>query len=914
MSKHDEAKLHEEVDSLRELLGQTIEAVEGKTGRELVRQIRNLAHARRTGDASAQAALRDRLHTMNPDEARNLITAFSMYFDFANLVEDRQRVRVLRERERDLDPQPRKESIADAIRSLHESGTSAAQMQDVLDRLDIEPVFTAHPTEAKRRSVREKVRDLRDHLAQLDENDVLPAEQRRMWNIVRGDVLALWQTDLLRRRRPTVIEEVNRALFFATTLWEVVPRLYDDLREALARWYPDHTFILPCFLRFGSWIGGDRDGHPGVTSNVTAETLRILRDTALKHHLAQCRTVRRSLSVSDAHLHDAAALTQALHDATQQWPALGATIEPIAEGETCRRWLRVVQWRLEQTLAARADKPLPAGAYEGPAGLDHDLALLTTALTHVVGGDLIGLRLRDWRCQVDVFGFHLTRLDVRQESSWYHNVLAEILGALDITRDYATMSEADRQRVLTESMPCDRAINASTLSTNAQEALALFQLLADTVRLNGDAALGSLVISMTHQPSDVLAVLWLGAHAAAQAKLPGARLPMPIAPLFETIDDLRDAPDTLSALLAHPAYRRHVDADGMQIVMIGYSDSTKDGGYFTATWNLYRAQLAIFETAQQHGIRLTVFHGRGGALGRGGGPAARSILSLPPATVDGAIRMTEQGEVLAERYDDPQIAHRHLEQITWATMLVTAIRESAPSEQWVALMEAISAEARIAYRALVDQPAFIPYFEQATPIAAIENLPIGSRPARRGSARSLTSLRAIPWVFSWTQCRHLLPAWYGLGSAIERVQSQHPNVVTQLREMYQQWPYLKATIDNAELALAKADMGIAYEYAQLIEDAAQRETIWSAVKQEFERSRAAVLAITGSSDLLEQVKWLRRSIEVRNPWVDPLNFIQMELLRRVRAGGFENESQEEELRHLLRLSVQGIAGGLRTTG
>lgn len=910
----DDRVLKDEIRTLAGILGDVIQTIEGADTRSHLEEIRDLALARRAGEPEAEAALEKRIASLTESEIDSLIAGFSLFFDLANLAEDRHRVRVLRERERDRDPDPRAESIADAVQTLQQSGFSAEKMQALLDHLDIELVFTAHPTEAKRRSVREKIRDLREHMASLDDPDLLPAESRRLWRLVRGDLLSLWQTDLLRERRPTVLEEVNRALFFAGTLWETAPRLYADLRSALHRAYPDSEFTMPTFLRFGTWIGGDRDGHPGVTWRITAEAMRILRERALKGHLDQCRSIRRTLSLSDVKAPALGALRPAIDEAARRWPTTRDIIEPIDSRESCRRWLRIIQWRLEQTFNVRPFEAMPEGAYSAGAELRADLVRILEALDETPGGDVVDQRLRDWITQVDVFGFHLERMDVRQESSWHTEVLDEIFRAIGVADQYASLDETGRQAALADAMNRSAEIDAEALSENSRETLALFRLLADTVRTGGAQALGGAVISMTHQPSDVLAVLWLGRHAAAEADLPDARLPMPIIPLFETIEDLAHAPDTLNALLEHPLYREHVEDAGRQIVMVGYSDSTKDGGYFTAAWSLHRSQIELHRISMKHGVRLTIFHGRGGSLGRGGGPAARSMRSLPPQSVDGAIRITEQGEVLSERYDDPDIAHRHLEQMTWATLLVSAGTGAAPDPEWLELMEALSTEARKAYRELVDGDGFIEYFEEATPIAEIERLPIGSRPARRQGARTLTGLRAIPWVFSWTQSRHMLPAWYGLGAGVERLEAARPGSIERLREIYKRWSFFEGTIDNAELALAKADMGIARRCAMMVRNETRRKQFWSAIAEEHERSRRAVLAINGAAELLDGVPWLRRSIEVRNPSVDPLNFVQTELLTRLRARGDSDDPESERLRQLARLSIQGVSGGLRTTG
>lgn len=914
----NDQQLRDEIRMLGDVLGRVVANLEGEDALELIETIRDLAKRRRTGDAAAERELIDRIGRLEDEQTRILARSFTMFFDLANLAEDRHRVRVLREREREQHPNPRRESISDAVRRLKDGGLEADQLRALLERLHIEPVFTAHPTEAKRRSLREKIRDLREHLHDLDDPNLLPRETSQLMQRVKADITALWLTDILRERKPTVLEELDRCLFFYATLWRVVPQLYRDLHEALAVHYPEADLETPMFLRFGSWIGGDRDGNPFVTTQVTAETLSRLRKEVLQNHLAQCRRLRRTLSISARKVTITASLTTALDEACSRWPTAREHVDVIAPPETYRRWLRVVQWRIERTMQADPAGDLPEGAYAQSDELLRDLRLMRDCLHRHRGGDELATLLDDWLWQVRVFGFHFARLDVRQESGWYHRVMTEVLRTLGCCDDYGSLAEDARQKILTETMPCDHSLTSTgTFSEETQETLDLFRLLARTIQRSGADALGAHVISMTHQPSDVLTVLWLCQWAARQEGLPGDHLPMPIVPLFETIDDLDRAPDVMSAMLRHPTYARHVDRDGSrQIIMIGYSDSTKDGGYLSASWTTYRAQIELQRLTEQQGIRTIFFHGRGGSLGRGGGPAARSILCLPPATVGGAVRLTEQGEVLAERYDDPNVAHRHLEQITWATLLVSAMTRDEPEQTWLDLMDALADRSLAAYRELVDQPGFIDYFVQGTPIEEIERLPIGSRPSRRSGKRSLADLRAIPWVFSWTQNRHLIPAWYGLGTAISQEMAEHPDSEDMLNRMYESWPFFTATINNAVLALAKSDMDIAHQYTSLVADETKREAIWQRISGEYQAALKAIQTLTGRAGLLDDIPWLKRSIEVRNPYVDPLNLIQIEQFRRVRASMDcgEDDPDVEAGRTRIRLTIQGIAAGLRTTG
>lgn len=902
--------LRRDIHLLGDLLGEVLQEQAGREGFELEEQVRRLARARRAGDPQAEGALRGLLESLPLSDLRVIARAFTIFFDLANLAEDRHRVRVLRAREQDAHPHPRPESIREAFQRLREAGVSPASMRALLENLSIEPVFTAHPTEAKRRTVRGILGRIRAILAELDAPDRLPREREALLRRLRAELTTLWQTDLTRLRRPSVMDEVENGLsFFVRTLWSLTPRLYRDVQEALQATYPELGDSLPIFLRFGSWIGGDRDGNPRVTSEVTARTLRRHREVALSLHLQQARELFIALGVSTRQAPVSPALAQALAEAEAKWPALQERLAALSPYEVYRRWIAVIAWRLEQTVAwDPMAGPPPEGAYRSARELVEDLERIRESLEMGRGRRIAEGLLWDWWIQARVFGFHIARLDMRQEARRHAEAVAELLAPLGIS-DYLGLSEEEQISVLLETFPQAAAlVERATPSSETREILEVFRLLARAAEAYGPEALGPYIISMAHSPADVLAVLWLMAGAN------GLSAPPPffqVAPLFESIATLRGAPRILDRMLAIPLYREHLARQGdHQIVMVGYSDSTKDGGYLAAVWALYRAQAEMARVARAHGIALTFFHGRGGALGRGGGPAARSILGLPPDAMQGRLRMTEQGEVLAERYDDPQIAYRHLEQVLWATLLVSALPASEPEPEWVEAMERMSEAAYRAYRELLETPGFLTYFEHATPIDGIEELPIASRPSRRRPERRLEDLRAIPWVFSWTQSRHLLPGWFGLGTGVEAfVQAEGAAGWGRLEEMYRRWPFFRVILADAALALAKTDLGVARAYAELVPDEQAREAVWTRIEQEYYRSRRALLRITGLPDLLEDIPWLKRSIQVRNPYVDPLNFIQILLLRRWR-----ERPEAEDLPEALWLTIQGVAAGLRTTG
>ena len=909
-------KLGPEIHFLGKLLGEVIREQAGLTLYELEEEIRLTARARREGQPGAEKALLANVHGLSTAQARLIVRAFTVFFDLANLAEDRERVRVLRDRERRRHPEPRSESMEEAVLIMRRADFAPEKVQELIDLLSIELVFTAHPTEAKRRSVRGLVRRMRQTLGQMDDPKLLPRDRDRLVALLCSSLTSLWQTELVRPRRPSVSEEVEVGLSFASTLWEVVPRIYRDLRGALSRSYPEGSFRIPPFLRFGSWIGGDRDGNPNVTSDVTASTLLQMRKTAIEAHLGQCRRLFDVLTSSSLEAPVSGEIREALERRIRDYPELAQLLEPISEHEVYRRFLKSIEWRLERTGQADSLTATPPGSYCRSGELSADLGLIRDSLFANGGERVIEAELQDWLWQTEIFGLHIARLDIRQESAWNLRVMTEILASAQIASDYGSLSEEKRQDVLRSSVRHAGAVSTAGLSDETQETVRLFSVLALAAANIGTEALGGYIISMTHALSDVLAVLWLCQCRSLCGNAGDDGLDIDIVPLFETIRDLENAPRILTDMLSDPVYREHLSRrENTQIVMIGYSDSTKDGGYLAACWALYEAQSTLHSVAQSQGVRVIFFHGRGGSLGRGGGPAARSILSLPRESLTAGLRMTEQGEVLADRYDDPHIAGRHLEQVVWATLMSSTQPLSPPRPRWREAMAEMSAVSLQHYRALIEEPGFLTYFEQSTPIGEIEALPIASRPAHRRGGRSLSDLRSIPWVFAWTQSRCLIPAWYGIGAAFSSFADHHADGWETLREMYGAWSFFRATIDNAALALAKADQGIARLYSDLVDAPAIRDRIWQRVATEYALAKESVLRTQGQAELLGEIPWLRRSITVRNPNTDPLNLIQVEWLRRLReCEGTGDAECEAACRDLLRLTIEGVATGMRTTG
>ena len=900
-----------EIGFLGSILGETIRDFAGQPAYELVEKIRRLSWQRRSGDADAGAELKQLFAELDETEIRVVVRAFTIFLDLLNLVEDRTRTQVLRERNEAAYPKARGESIWEAVDRLKQNGVSDADFQSLIDRINVELVFTAHPTEAKRRSVRRKLREIRVLLSQ-HESETMQHRRAKIENAIYRELALLWQTNFIRPWRPSVRQEVHRGLSITDVLWDVIPRINKDIDTACADSYSDSVVPATPAVTFGSWIGGDRDGHPGVTHHVTEETLVWLRHKAIEKHLKTCSELFDTFTVSNRQVNLGDTIRNKIDLALHDFTEIQEQVAEIPPGELIRRWLSVIRWRLTQALLSLDEANERAGAYRSAKELSGDVAILIDAVRCTPSSKRTLGPFLAWKSRIETFGFHLAKLDIRQNSTVYRQVINELMVAAGVSTDPAALDEAAR---------CDLLNNHSvtlpardSLSPDAQELLSLFSILHEHAETEGLDAMGAQIVSMTSTASDILSVGWLwnltrpGQSAAGKAG--DAEVPQ-LVPLLETIDDLKNGPEILSQLFSIPEYQTQLQRHGnRQMIMLGYSDSTKDGGYLSACWALNECQQELTKVAKEHGVALTFFHGRGGSLGRGGGPAARSILSLPRSTFDGRIRITEQGEVLAERYDDPEIAHRHLEQMVWSSLLAAGLPGERPDEQSVTTMQSLATKSRAEYRKLVEHPRFVEFFRTVTPLSEIEQLPIGSRPSRRKPGGGLSDLRAIPWVFSWTQCRCLLPAWFGLGTAVQELSSAGDSDV--LQGMYKNWPFFRAAIDNAELALAKADHNVMHEYFQLAADDPGLTEVGTRITDELERSVQAILTITGNSELLANIQWLKESIRVRNRFIDPLNLMQVEMMRRW--SGEQSDDPSDEHRHLMRLAINGVASGMRTSG
>jgi phosphoenolpyruvate carboxylase len=900
--------LHDDVELLGGLLGDVIQAQERTEAFVLEERARDLGKALGSGEESARAQLNGVVSELSIEDATVLARAFTSYFQLVNLAEDSERVRRIRAHEAEAFPAPRRGSLREAIAIIADRGTSAAELQEFLAQAEIRLVLTAHPTEARRRTTVAKLARAFGEIRELDERREGPEDVARAHARLATTVQELWSSDEIRAVSPSVLDEVRAGLvYFQTTLFAVVPRLYRELEDAVEGAYPSAGIVVPTLLSFGSWIGGDRDGNPNVTSTVTLQALGVMRRTALDFLQRRLERLAERVSVSSRVTGATELLAPALRAGAERFPELAAELIRRNREEPYRQFFSLARERLRAT--GRGD----AEGYRDAAELLADLRLADRALRAQRADWIAGGDLHDVIREVEVFGFHIARLDIREHAARHRQAITELFLHAGVESDYGALDEEARCSLLTDALAGPASLIPTDMgqaSPVAGEVIGTFEMLRAALSTGYRDALGTYVISAAAAPSDVLEVLLLMKETGLTA--PGrAQAALPIAPLFEFGASLRGAAATMAALLDQPVYRAALSSWGeTQEVMIGYSDSNKDVGYLASSWGVHRAQTELAQLLTRRGVRFRFFHGRGGALGRGGGPTNVAILTQPPGTVEGRIKLTEQGEVVAAKYSAPQIAHRELELVAGAALVSRLLAQPSPERLLVfeELLERMAERSRDVYRDLVyRQPGFERFFEQATPIEEIARLRLGSRPARRGGSQRIEELRAIPWVFSWTQTRIILPGWYGLGSALAQARADVGLEV--LQEMDRDWPFFAALLSNAEMALAKADLSIGERYAELVLDEAVREAIWTLIRAEYARARDELLAVTLQEQLLDRTPVLQRSIQRRNPYVDPLSLIQVELLRRLRRDG-----TTEELVRAMLLTINGIAGGLRNTG
>jgi phosphoenolpyruvate carboxylase len=908
--------LKEDTRLLGRLLGDVLRTQTGDAGFTRVEAIRQTAiRFRRAGTAEAPAVKRELdalLNVLPIAQTLEVVRGFSYFSHLVNIAEDvhqnrRRRVHAL------AGSPPQSGSIARALERVGEAGTNAAALVGWFADALVSPVLTAHPTEVQRRSILDCEREIVRLLQWRDRVEFTPDELELFESGLYRQVLALWQTAMLRLSKLQVADEIENGLaFYRYTFLTEIPKIYATLERALRRDFAlGADARLPPFLRMGSWIGGDRDGNPNVVGATLARAIGAQATLAFSYYLEQVHHLGAELSLSARLVTptpELLALAAAAHDAN-----------PHRRDEPYRQALVGVYARVAATAGALAGS-VPQRApqvqlppYAAPTELLGDLVTIRHSLAGHGAAPLATGRLDPLIRAVEVFGFHLAVLDLRQNADVHQTVVAELLSRAGVADDYQALPEAARVELLARELAGPRLLYSTHLDYSPRTAseLGILEVAADIHRRFGAAALPNYVISKCDSISDLLEV---GIMLKEVGLLRGDKLAVNIIPLFETIDDLKRAASIMSRAFSLPCYRGWLAGrDDWQEVMLGYSDSNKDGGYLTANWALYRAELSLVEAFADHGVKLRLFHGRGGSVGRGGGPSYDAILAQPAGSVRGGLRITEQGEIIASKYSDPDLGHRNLETLVAATLeasLLDAEKLGNRARDYYGAMDSLSAYALATYRALVyETPGFVDYFRASTPIAEIAELNIGSRPSSRTTSTRIEDLRAIPWVFSWAQCRLMLPGWFGFGIAVDAWLAVRPDGLALLREMHERWPFFRGMLSNMAMVLAKTDLAVASRYAELVPDARLREAIFTRIAADHRRTIELVLEITGKDMLLYDNPTLARSIRDRFPYLDPLNHLQVELLRRHRGG-----QTDERTKRAIHLTINGVAAGLRNSG
>lgn len=924
-----EAPLRRDVRSLGMLLGEVLKEQSGEELYNEVEELRRTAIARREADSKAdpsvaaqnmQQAL-DRIHRHADDLTRayQLARAFSFYFELINLAETNHRKR-RRQSSQLNDAPPLRGDLRGTLRRLREAGFDAQRALEMLECIAITPVFTAHPTEVARRSVMFKRRRISDLLERLDRIAVPEEELEALEREVTGEITALWQTDDVRSARPTVRDEIRMALdYYEASLFDTLPVLYTEVAAAIAAEYPETkaTAIteLPQLVHFGSWIGGDRDGNPFVTAQTTRDALTMAQGLLVNHYRRRLQNIFEQLGSSTQQVPISSELQTLLHQYLGQLRTAGQTaLEERFHFEYVRLLIACIMMRLGAT--PQSSVPLPPHPalvpYTKAADLLADLTVLRNSLMQNRGERLAEMLVNPLLIEVRTYGLHLQTLDIRQHARVHAVAVSEIAGRVEMCG-----SDSSALRL------------PAALSSQTAEVLDTFRAIAELKQKYPPEAIRQYVISGATSAEDVLHVLWLARLGGVKVEAEGDDPGLQPVPLFESIEDLENAPNVMRRLWSCEAFQPLLKSWGhRQEIMLGYSDSNKDGGMITSTWQIWKAHRELHRVAADCGVTLRLFHGRGGTVGRGGGPTHRALFAQPVDSFSGELRLTEQGEVLNWKYSDVVLAERNLELMIAASLDALARPDAVLQNgkepphltgeitpEWEAAMEQLSQTSYGFYRHnIIDNPETFTYFEQATPVAELENARIGSRPAKRTGKRTMADLRAIPWVFGWMQSRQLVPAWFGVGYALDLFVKEHPKGLEQLQSMTRNFPLFVDIIRNVEMALAKSDFGIAKLYASLVEDTGLRERVYTMLKAEFDLTQKMLLAVTGQQRLLETNPVLERSIRLRNPYVDPMSLIQVELIRRKRAAIAKGDPDSAELNRAISATINGISAGLRNTG
>jgi phosphoenolpyruvate carboxylase len=907
--------LRRDVKMLGGMLGEILVYQGGIELFEKVEKIRTMCKDLRNDFKTAiYDDIKQEIAELTPSMRKQVIRAFAVYFHLVNIAEQNHRIRRRREYQLQSEVHAQPGSIDHAVQSLKDNQISSEIIQNVLEKISLELVITAHPTEATKRSILELQKRIADILKTLD-NPILSAKERKkLKESLYNEMMTLWQTEELRHRKPTVIDEVRNGLYyFDQTLFDVLPEIHQEVEESLEEHFPKQKWEVPNFLHFGSWIGGDRDGNPHVTPEVTWETLNKQKRLVLKKYKNVLIELMKRMSHSTTRVKVSEELVDSLLreeetylEESRRWPI---------ENEVYRRKFAVILQRLKEVGESEI-------GYKSAEELLEDLYMIKRSIYqhHPTNHEL--KMLQKLIRQVQLFGFHLATLDIRNHSGEHEAAITEILRKARVSADYQGLTEEEKIKLLQGILGDPRSLLLlhEDYSQETQQMLDVFNLIKKAHKTFGKRSISVYLISMTQSPSDILEVLVLAKEAGIYRLHADGSVEsdLNVAPLLETIDDLTAGREIMETLFQMPLYREHLrKLNDQQEIMLGYSDGSKDGGTLTANWKLYKAQVEIHKMAKKYHIGLKFFHGRGGSLGRGGGPLHRSLMSQPLETLGEGIKITEQGEVLSSRYLMKDIAYRSLEQAT-STLVRAAAHVLNESEQahhrdarWVQAIEKMSEVSLRKYQDLVFADSdFITYFNEATPLQEIGGLNIGSRPMSRKNSAQFENLRAIPWVFAWTQSRQLLPGWYAAGSGLESFAAESEENLKLLQEMYEEWPFFRSTIDNLQMALMKADITTAKEYSQLVENKEVADRIFSNIVEEYNKTKDILLKIVEDEELLDHTPNIKESVHRRNPYVDPLNFIQVELIKEIR----NTDEPDEELVTQVLLTISGVAAGLRNTG
>ena len=913
-----EKPLRNDVRFLGNILGLVIKEQEGEEIFDIEEKIRALTKEMRSRYQKSQKdELVATIRSLSDKDLYKVTRAFTVYFKLVNIAEQIHRIRRRREYKYISDVKDSSEgSIESLFQSLNQKGVTWEEFSGLLDEMSIELVLTAHPTEVNRHIVLEKFRRISSLLGDYD-SPVLSADEKK---VVEGEIHAeldgLWQTEEVPPYKLTPLDEArNIHYYFREIIFGALVRIYDRFERKIGENYGVSDIKLPPFLRFGSWVGGDRDGNPFITHLITKEVLESQKALALEKHIEKMERLKRQLSSSVKLVPVSPELAASITEEVREYAESNGIHNP---GEHYRVILEYMDGRLRAALDAvegRTGSVVPP--YASKDELLRDLRIIDRSLRENKGGHIAGSLLKKFIRQVEVFGFHMAKLDIRQNSAVHGQAIDEITERLGLP-SYGSMNESEKLEWLSGEILNPRPLVPDwlALSRETRELLLTFDTIRDSLTAISPDCIDTYVISMTQSAADVLEVLLLAKEAGLYQRDVGkVKSRLNIVPLFETIEDFRHAPGIMRGLFSNPVYREHLRARGdTSEIMIGYSDSGKDGGILSAGWEIHKAQTSLKEVSDEFGVRNKFFHGRGGTVSRGGGPTNQAILARPAGTVEGAIKITEQGEVIYSNYSHPEIAEDNLELVLTSVVLTSLTGEDVKSE-WEEAMEEIAARARAAWRDLVyEDPDFYGYFEMSTPISVIQQMGIGSRPARRKRTRHIEDLRAIPWVFSWTQNRHLITGFYSVGSALDSFIRENPRRNLQLlREMYSGWRFFRSHVDNIQMTLSRADMWIALEYSFLVNPRDVGKRIFGRIRDEYDLTSGIILKITRQKRILDNNPFLQKSIELRNPYIDSLSYIQVGLLRRLYKGDFTAEEKAAMIDNI-KLSINGISAGLKNTG